>query len=109
MTESMIVFALVLTVGFARRNQRRLRARIARKRIEQAKQVVSYPWFEWFWIDPVEPSRREQIRSFLGAKRREFLDLATDRRCRPVLWRTIVSHSVATGLVISLVWTICFG
>lgn len=107
--ESLIVFVLVFTVRNARRNQRRLRARIARQRIEQSRQVVTYPWFDWFWIDPVEPSRREQIRNFLGAKRQEFLDLAYDRRSRPVLLRSIVSHSAATGLVVSLLWTIWFG
>jgi len=109
MIESLIVFVLVLTVRTARRNQRRLRARIARQRIEQSRQVVTYPWFDWFWIDKVEPSRREQIRNFLGAKRQEFLDLAYDRRSRPVLLRSIVSHSAVTGLVVSLVWTIWFG
>lgn len=106
MTESLIVFVLVFTVRLARKNQRRLRARIARRRIEQSRQVVTYPWFDWFWIDPVEPSRREQIRNILGAKRQEFLDLARDRRSRPVLLRSIVSHSAVTGLVVGLIWTI---
>jgi TolA-binding protein len=109
LTESLIVFVLVLTVRIARRNQRRLRARIARQRIEQLRQVVTYPWFDWFWIDPVVPSRREQIRKLLGDKRQEFLDLARDRRSRPVLLRSIVSHSAVTGLVVSLIWTIWFG
>lgn len=109
LTESVIVFVLVFTIRLARKNQRRLRARIARQRIEQSREVVTYPWFEWFWIDRVEPSRREQIRNFLGAKRQEFLELARDRRSRPVLLRSIVSHSAVTGLVISLVWTIWFG
>jgi len=109
LTESLIVFVLVFTMRLARRNQRRLRARIARKRIEQSRQVVTYPWFDWFWIDPVEPSRREQIRNFLGAKRQEFVDLASDRRSRPVLLRSIVSHSAVTGLVVSLIWMIWFG
>jgi hypothetical protein len=109
MIESLIVFVLVFTARTARRNQRRLRARIARQRIEQSRQVVTYPWFDWFWIDQIEPSRREQIRNFLGAKRQEFLDLAHDRRSRPVLLRSIVSHSAVTGLVVSLLWTIWFG
>ena len=109
LTEIIIVFGLVLTFRIARRNQRRLRARIARQRIEQAKQVISYPWLELFWIDPEMPNRREQIRKFLNEKRQEFIALARDRRSRPVLVRSIVSHSVVTGLVLSLLWTIWFG
>lgn len=109
LTESLIVFVLVFTARIARRNQRRLRARIARQRIEQLRQVVTYPWFDWFWIDPVVPSRREQIRKLLSDKRQEFLDLARDRRSRPVLLRSIVSHSAVTGLVVCLIWTIWFG
>ncbi|HJZ79002.1 MAG TPA: tetratricopeptide repeat protein, partial [Pyrinomonadaceae bacterium] len=106
--EIVIVLSLIFMVRLARRNQRRLRARLARQRLAQAKQVVRYPWFDWFWIEPVVPSRREQIRKFLGDKRQEFLDLLLDRRSRPVLVRSIVSHSAVTGLVISLVWTIWF-
>jgi hypothetical protein len=92
------------TARVARRNQRRVRARIARQRIERYRQVIRYPWFDWFWIDSVVPSRREQMRKFLGDKRQEFVDLARDRRSRPVLLRSIFSHSAVTGLVVSLIW-----
>jgi TolA-binding protein len=109
LTESLIVFVLVFTVRIARKNQRRLRARLARQRIQQAKQLVTYPWFDWFWIDPIVPTRREQIRTLLGDKRQEFIDLARDRRSRPALLRSIVSHSAVTGLVVGLVWTVWFG
>jgi outer membrane protein assembly factor BamD (BamD/ComL family) len=87
LTEILIVLGLVITVRMARRNQRRLRARIARQRIEQAKQA----------------------RQFLNEKRQEFIRVARDRRTRPVLLRSIVSHLAVTGLVLSLLWTIWFG
>ena len=106
LTEIAIVFVLLLTGRTAARNRRRLRARIARHRIEQSRQAVTYPWFEMFWIDRVEPSRREQIRKFLGEKRQEFLELTRDRRSRPVLVRGIVSHAFLIGLVTSLIWTV---
>jgi outer membrane protein assembly factor BamD (BamD/ComL family) len=109
LTEILIVCGLVISFRMARRNQRRLRARIARQRIEQAKQIISYPWLELFWIDPEMPNRREQIRTFLNERRQQFIALARDRRSRPVLVRSIVSHSVAAGLVLSLLWTIWFG
>jgi len=71
--------------------------------------VVTYPWFEMFWIDPVEPGRREQLRKFLGEKRQEFIELARDRRSRPVLVRSLVSHSLLTALSLGLLWTVWFG
>lgn len=107
--EIMILIGLVFTSRVARRNQRQLRKRIARHRIEQAKQVVTYPWFELFWIDAERPSRREQLRKLLHAKRDEFIALACDRRSRPLLWRSIVSYSAVTWLMFSLLWTIWFG
>jgi len=109
LTEIVIVVGLLFTGRVARRNHRQLRARIARHRIAQARQVVRYPWFEMFWIDRVEPSRRERIRKFLGEKRQEFLELARDRRNQPVLLRSIVSHSLMTGLLFGLLWTLAFG
>ncbi len=109
LTEIVIVVGLLFTGRVARRNHRQLRARIARHRIAQARQVVRYPWFEMFWIDRVEPSRRERIRKFLGEKRQEFLELARDRRSQPVLLRSIVSHSLMTGLLFGLLWTLAFG
>lgn len=102
-------FGLIVMIRMARRNQRRLRARIARQRIQQAKQIVRYPWFDWFWIEPVIPSRREQIRKLLNDKRQEFIDLAGDRRSRPVLFRSIVSDVAVTGLAVTLIWTIWCG
>ncbi len=109
LTEIVIVFGILFTARLARRNQRRLRARLARQRIEQAREVVTYPWFEMFWIDPVQPSRREQIRKFLREKRQEFIELARDRRSRPVLVRSLVSHSLLTALSLGLLWTVWFG
>jgi TolA-binding protein len=105
LTEIVIVLGLLLSGRIAARNRRRLRARIVRHRIEQSRQAITYPWFEMFWIDRVEPSRREQIRKFLGEKRQEFLELARDRRSRPVLLRGIVSHAFLFGLLTSLIWT----
>jgi TolA-binding protein len=107
--EIAIVLGLLLTGRIAARNRRRLRTRIARHRIEQSRQAITYPWFEMFWIDRVEPSRRDQIRKFLGEKRQEFRELARDRRSRPVLVRNIVSHSLLIGLLMSLIWTAVFG
>jgi TolA-binding protein len=109
LTEMIIVLGLLFTGRIAARNRKRLRTRLARQRIEQAREVVAYPWFELFWIDRVEPSRREQIREFLVEKRQEFIELARDRRSRPVLVRSLVSHSLLTGLVLSLLWTVWFG
>jgi TolA-binding protein len=109
LTEFMIFLGLIFTFRLSRRNQRRLRARLARRRIAQAKEVVTYPWFDWFWIDPVVPTRREQIRKLLGDKRDEFIDLARDRRSRPVLAKTILSHSLCSGLTGVFLWTLWFG
>jgi TolA-binding protein len=109
LTEILIVVGLLATARIARRNHRRLRARIARWRIEQAHQVVSYPWFEMFWIDPVQPSRRQQVKNLLREKRQEFIELARDRRCRPVLLRSILSYSVMTGLLWGLIRTLWSG
>ncbi|MEP6707037.1 MAG: outer membrane protein assembly factor BamD [Pyrinomonadaceae bacterium] len=109
LTEILIVLGLVFTFRIARRNRRRLRARLARQRIEQAKQIVSYPWYELFWIDPVQPSRRQRVNNLLREKRQEFIDLARDRRGRPVLFRSMLSYSVMTGLLLSLIRTLWFG
>lgn len=103
------MLGLLFTGRMARRNRRRLRARIARQRIEQAKQVVSYPWFELFSIDPERPGRREQVKKFLQEKQNEFVELARDRRSRPVLVRSVLSHSTVLGLALSLLWILCFG
>jgi TolA-binding protein len=109
LTEIGLVCGLLFAGRIAARNRRRLRARMARHRIEQARELVSYPWFEMFWIDPVEPSRREQVSKFLREKRQEFLELARDRRSRPVLVRSLVSHSLLTALSLGLLWTVWFG
>ncbi len=105
LTEFVIVLGLLFTVRVAARNRRRLRARMVRQRLKQSRQVVTYPWLDLFWIDHVEPSRREQVKKFLGEKRQEFLELARDRRSRPVLLRSVVSHTVLSGLVLALIWT----
>jgi hypothetical protein len=105
LTEVAIGLGLLFTARRAARYRRRLRVRIARHRIEQSRQTVTYPWFDMFWIDHVEPSRREQIRKLLGEKRQEFLELARDRRSRPVLLRSMVTHASMIGLLIFLIWT----
>lgn len=104
-TEFVILLLLLRTARVAERNRRRLRTRIARQRIAQSRQKITYPWLELFWIDHVEPSRREQMKKFLGDKRAEFIELARDRRSKPVLVRNILSHSLIVGLMISLIWT----
>ena len=109
LTEILIVVGLLATARIARRNHRRLRARIVRQRIEQARHVVNYPWFEMFWIDPVRPSRRQQVKNLLRQKRQEFIELARDRRSRPVLLRSILSDSVLTGLSLALLRTLWSG
>jgi TolA-binding protein len=109
LTELVMVLGVLFIGRIARRNQRRLRTRIVRHRRYQSRQTVIYPWLEMFWIDPVVPSRREQLRKLLGDKRQEFLELARDRRSRPVLIRSLVSHSVLTVLTLSLIWTVAFG
>jgi len=109
LTEMMIVIGLLFTGRVAAQNRKRLRTRLARQRLEQAREIVTYPWFEMFWIDRVVPSRRERIRKFLGEKRQEFLESMRDRRSRPILVRNMVSHSLLTGLALSLLWTVWFG
>jgi len=104
-TEFVILLLLLRTARVASRNRKRLRTRLARQRVAQSRQAITYPWLELFWIDHVEPSRREQLRKFLGDKREEFIELAKDRRSQPVLVRNILSHSVMAGLAISLIWT----
>ena len=105
LTEFVILLVLLGTARVAARNRKRLRARMLRQRIKQSRQAVTYPWLELFWIDHVEPSRREQVRKFLGEKREEFIELARDRRSKPVLVRNIASHSLMFGLLIGLIWT----
>lgn len=109
LTEIFLAIGLLVTTRIARRNHRRLHARIVRKRLEQHRQVIKYPWFELFWIDPVEPSRRQQVRNLLREKRQEFLELARDHRSRRVLLKSIVSYSVMSGLLVALIQTIWFG
>jgi TolA-binding protein len=105
LTEFVIVVVMFGTARVAARNRRRLRARIACHRIEHSRQAITYPWFEMFWIDRLEPSRREQIGKFLREKCAEFIELAKDRRSRPVLLRSVVSHTLLMGLVMDLIWT----
>jgi outer membrane protein assembly factor BamD (BamD/ComL family) len=106
LTELVILVMLLCAGRVAARNRKRLRVRLARNRIEQSRQVITYPWFEMFWIDHLEPSRSEQLRKFLGEKRQEFRDLARDRRSQAVLIRNIVSHSIVFALLISFIWTV---
>jgi TolA-binding protein len=106
LTEFVLVAVLLVTARVAARNRKRLRLRMARRRREQSRQVTTYPWLELFWIDKVEPSRREQVGKYLGEKRQEFIDLARDRRSRPVLVRNLVSHGLMFGLLISLIRTV---
>lgn len=105
LTEMVIVMGLLCTARVAARDRKRLRTRIARLRIQQSRQTVTYPWLEMFWIDPVKLDRREQVRKLLREEREEFLELARDRRSKPVLIRNIVSHSLLVGLLIGLIWT----
>jgi TolA-binding protein len=105
LTEAIMV-GLILFVGrVAARSRRRLRARMARQRLAQAKEVVVYPWLDLFWIDHVEPSRREQFKKFLGEKRQEIIEVAKDPRGRPILIRNVVTHTALISLLVSLIWT----
>jgi hypothetical protein len=108
-TEIAIVIGLAFVFPIARRNRRRLKVRIIRWRRQQAKQVITYPWFELFWIDPDKPSRRAQIQRFIRERQQEFIALARDYRTRPVLLRNVVAQGTVAGLVVGLVWTVCFG
>ena len=109
LTEIAIVSGLAFVFPIARRNRRRWKVRIIRWRQQQAKQVVTYPWFELFWIDPEKPSRREQIRRALQERQEEFIAIARDHRTRPVLLRNVLAQGAVAGLVVGLVWTVCFG
>src|SRR2546425_6510810 len=108
-TEMVIVMGLLCTARVAAQDRKRLRIRIARLRIQQSRQTVTYPWLEMFWVDPVKPDRREQVRELLREKREAFLELARDRRSEPVLARNIVSHTSLIGLLMGLIWTAGFG
>lgn len=109
LTEIAIVSCLAFVFPIARRNHNRLKVRIIRWRRQQEKQVVTYPWFELFWIDPEKPSRREQIRRVIQERQQEFIALARDYRTRPVLLRNVISKAAVTGLILGLVWTVFFG
>jgi len=106
LTEIGIVLGFAFTIPIARRHHRRLRARIFRQRLQHARQVVTYPWFELFWIDPEKPSRREQVRRMIRERRQEMIALLRDRRTRPILLRSIVSHGTVVALGAGLIWTV---
>jgi TolA-binding protein len=103
LTEVVIVVLLFYTARVAARNRRRLYSRVARNRSRQSRVAISYPWIEMFWIDRLEPSRREQLEKFVREKRMEFLELARDHGSRPVLVRSVVSHTLLLGLAIKLI------
>jgi TolA-binding protein len=109
LTAMTILVAVWFTGRVATQNRKRLRARIARLRIQHAKQVVSYPWSAMFWIDPMEAGHREKVKQFLKDSRTEFWELARDGKSRPILLRNILSHSLLIGLLLSLSWTLHFG
>lgn len=103
-----ILAVLLFTARIASRTRKLLRARLARLRQEQAKETVIYPWMATFWIDPVQVGRRERLREFIKYRRREFLELARDRKSRPILVENILLHSLLTGLLLSLFWVLHF-
>jgi tetratricopeptide (TPR) repeat protein len=105
LTEGILLGLVLVIARVAGRSRKRLRMRLARQRRIQAKEVVVYPWLDLFWIDHVEPSRREQLKKFLGEKRQEIIELARDPRGRPVLIRNLVTHTALLSLLLSLIWT----
>jgi hypothetical protein len=105
-TALVILLGLGFSARAAARNRKLLRRRLARHRVAHSRQLITYPWFKLFWIDPVEPNRREQIKKFIGEKRQAFVELACDRRDRPVLLTNIGSHALLSGLLLALIWTI---
>ncbi|HEX7723599.1 MAG TPA: tetratricopeptide repeat protein [Pyrinomonadaceae bacterium] len=109
LTEIAIVLILAFTLPIAKRNQRRLRMRIARQRLEYAKEIVSYPWFDLFAVEPENPRLGERLRILLRERQQEFVALARDRRGRPALLRSLVSHSAVSVLIASLIWTMWSG
>ena len=104
-----ILIAVWFTSRRTTRDRKLLRLRIGRLRLAQARQIVSYPWTAIFWIDPVEADRRERVKQFLEGRRQKFRDLARDDKSRPILVRNIVSHSLLTGLLLTLYWTLHVG
>jgi len=109
LTEIAIVLTLVFIFPIAKRNQRRLRMRIARQRLANAKEIVSYPWLELFVVEPENPRLRERLRILLHQRQQEFIALARDRRGRPALLRSLVSHSAVSVLIAGLIWTMWSG
>jgi hypothetical protein len=109
LTAITILVALWFTARLAKQNRKLLRLRIGRLRLKQSSQVLSYPWTAIFWIDPVEVGRLKKVRQLLELRRTELLELARDGKNRPILLRSILSHSLLTGLLLSLVWTLHFG
>jgi hypothetical protein len=104
-TAMVILFGLWFTARVAVRHRKLLRTEIAQHRVEQGKQIMNYPWSSLFWIDPVPLERRDRVKQFFRAVRREFWQLACDGHSRPVLVRSIISHSLLAGLLLSLLRT----
>ena len=108
LTEIGMLAGLAFLFPIVRRNHRRLKARVRRRRVQQEKQIVTYPWFELFLIDPEKASRRERVRRLVREKKQEFVALIRDERTRPVLLRSMAWNSVMAGLAVGLVWIFWF-
>ncbi|HET6978336.1 MAG TPA: outer membrane protein assembly factor BamD [Pyrinomonadaceae bacterium] len=104
-----LVFSVVFTARIAKQNRKLLRPKIVRVRLAAPNRAVEPPWTGLFWEHSVNLGLREKLQKFLSELGFEFWELARDRGSRPILLRSIVSHSFLAVLVISLFWFLHFG
>jgi outer membrane protein assembly factor BamD (BamD/ComL family) len=104
-----ILVAMGITAHIATKNRKLLRPKLLRVRTRNAHAApADQPCTEMFWIAP-QDERMEEIRRFLSKRLAEFWELAQDANTRPLLFRSILSHSFLAGLIVSLLWTLHFG
>jgi TolA-binding protein len=104
-----ILFGVWFTERIARQNRKLLRPKLARLRLDMLGPIVDHPRTTMFWTETMEEGRRERLKQFLIDRMAEFFELARDARSRPILLRSIFSHSFLAGLIVSLLWTLHFG
>jgi hypothetical protein len=97
------------TARIAAQNRKVLRPKIVRLRIANSGLSIEPPWTGMFWQHSDAHKKREKLKKFLSERGTEFWELARDDGTRPILLRSILSHSFLAGLVISLFWFLHFG
>ena len=104
-----LIFGVGFTARIAAQNRKLLRPKIVRVRLAAPNRAVDPPWTTLFWRDRWELGLNDKLKQFLSERGTEFWLLARDGGSRPILLRTLISHSFLAGLVISLFWFLHFG